>query len=1136
PELREELSQLGVQVTITACDVADRDAVAQLLTGIDQLTAIVHAAGVGLAGTVDELTPAELAYALAGKVTGALHLDELARPELEAFVLFSSNAGVWGSGGQGAYAAANAHLDALAEQRRDRGQQATSIAWGAWGGEAGMMATDGVGEMLRRRGVLEMAPELAIAALQQSLDHDETFTAIADIDWQRFIPGFTARRPSPLLQDLPEVRSLLQTAAPERSGSDSALTEQLAAAPAGDRQRLLLDAIRTEVAAVLNHADAAAVEAGRAFKDLGFDSLTSVDLRNRLNTLTGLRLPATLVFDYPTPQALAEQLAAELSGTVVQDELSPARAAGGEAGDDPVVIVGMACALPGGIRSPDELWAVVTEGRDQVAGLPTDRGWDAEVFLAAEKQLAESDTAFLQTAGFLDAVAEFDAEFFQIPAAEAAAMDPQQRLLLEMSWESFERAGIDPRSLVGSRTGVYLGTFFQGYASRAQDVDAETAGYLAGGSAPAIASGRVAYALGLEGPTFTVDTGCSSSAVALHLAAKAVRAGECSLALAGGVTVMSHPVSFLGLGGGAAPDGRCKPFSADADGTGWGEGAGMVLLERLSDAERNGHRVLAVVRGSAVNHDGATNGLTAPSGRSQQRVIRAALADAGVTASQIDAVEAHGTGSPLGDSVEAQALAATYGRDRPADRPLLLGTVKSNIGHPQAASGVVGVIKMVLALQHGTLPGMLNADRPSTELDWPAAGLSLLAEQVGWPETGAPRRVGVSSFGGSGTKVHLVLEQAPEPPSASRVVPEPGRVALITPEPAGVSVSAAASVPAVLPYLLSGRSAAALAGQARRLREFVQDRPEFHPLDIAYSLGGTRAVFDHRAVLLAEDQQRLLDGLAAVERDENSPSVVGGVAVDGARTVLVLPAAGSDGAGRALYESFPAYAQAWDEVCAQLDVRLDRSLREVLTGSAPAEGVLAAAAFANGVASWRLLQAWGVEPAAIAGCGAAKVAAVHLAGGLGLEDAVTLLLARGQGTDCVRGLTFAQLSIPIIDLADGATDPGRMASDDYWTDERDRSDEADQLLKGLGFDIVLDLSVDVFDRQAQVGDEGEVVVNVSDQHSMIGNEGEVAALFATLAAAQVQGMRVDWASMLGGFGASKAELPTYAFQRSRHWL
>ncbi|GAB3888006.1 hypothetical protein GCM10029964_054910 [Kibdelosporangium lantanae] len=548
----------------------------------------MHAAGAVDTGSLDETSVAEFERVLAAKVLGALHLDELLgqRP-LDAFVMFSSNAGVWGGGGQGAYAAANAFLDALALRRRADGRTATSVAWGLWAG-SGHAATSDAREYLRKRGMRAMAPASALTALQQALDLDDTFVVVSDIEWARFAPVFTAGRPSPLLGDLPEIRSLAPADQPAPRAS-SAVARDLAGLDEAGRRRFVLDLVHEHTAALLGHRSSTRVDPGRPFQDLGFDSLAAVELRNRLTTATGLAVSTTAVFDHPTVTALADHLLDQLTGTTA----ASAAPAVSIVDDDPVVIVGMACRYPGGVSSPDDLWRLVAAGGDAIGPAPADRGW-------TDGDMAPGAAASLRDGGFLTGAAEFDAGFFGISPREALAMDPQQRLLLETSWEALEDAGIDPVSLRGSSTGVFAGTTGQDYASLFMAAGgAELEGYLSTGNAASVLSGRVAYTLGLEGPALTVDTACSSSLVALHLAGESLRRGECSLALASGVVVMATPVGFTEFTrqGALAPDGRCKAFAAAADGTGWAEGVGVLVLARLSDAERLGHPVLAVVRG-----------------------------------------------------------------------------------------------------------------------------------------------------------------------------------------------------------------------------------------------------------------------------------------------------------------------------------------------------------------------------------------------------------------------------------------------------------------------------------------------------------------------------------------------------------
>ncbi|MEU8741981.1 type I polyketide synthase, partial [Streptomyces halstedii] len=889
-ELAAELATLGVRLTLPVCDLADRQAVAELLTGLetagDPVTAVVHAAAFVALAPLDGTPMSAFEQIVAAKAAGAEHLDALLDRELDAFVLFSSIAGVWGSGDHGAYAAANAYLDALAQHRRARGLTATTIDWGIWQAENPwqdrIAQEDADLFKLEQHGLPRIAPDLAVHALRQALDDDETVLAVADVDWERFAAVFTSTRPSPLLTGIPEARRALEAATGASEAPTAALLRQrLAALGESEQHRLLLDLVRTHAAAVLGHATVDAIRPGRAFQDMGFASLTAVELRNRLNAATGLRLPSTLIFDHPSSTALAQEIRTELLGrqateprASAPDPSGPHTAAHPPAPDDePIAIVSMACRFPGGIGTPEDLWRLLAEGGDAVSDFPTDRGWDTEALYDPDPD--HPGTSTTRRGGFLHDAADFDAEFFGISPREALAMDPQQRLLLETTWEAIERAAIDPAALRGSRTGVFTGVNYADYAAVVAQSE-EGDGHLLTGSAPSVVSGRVAYTLGLEGPAVTIDTACSSSLVAMHLAGRALRGGDCSLALVGGVAVMATPGAFISFSRqrGLAEDGRCKAFSDDADGMGMGEGVGVLLLERLSDARRNGHPVLAVVRGSAVNQDGASNGLSAPNGPSQQRVIRAALADGGLTASEVDVVEAHGTGTTLGDPIEAQALLATYGQDRPADRPLLVGSLKSNLGHAQAASGVAGVIKTVLSMRYGQVPRTLHVGRPSGHVDWTRGALALATEQQPWPSHGRPFRAGVSSFGLSGTNVHTILEHTP--------LEDDGRTAERTPLPA-------------VPWLLSAKSPGALRSQADRLCRHLDGSSVSDPRDIGSALHA-RTAFEYRKALIGNRDQ--LSTLLGQMADDDSGTWDGGRTVDG-RAVLVFPGQGSQWVGMA---------------------------------------------------------------------------------------------------------------------------------------------------------------------------------------------------------------------------------------------
>ncbi|MER5807300.1 type I polyketide synthase [Streptomyces sp. NPDC002033] len=661
---------------------------------------------------------------------------------------------------------------------------------------------------------------------------------------------------------------------------------------------------------------------------------------------------------------------------------------------EPLAITAMACRFPGGLDSPEALWDLVTGGVDALSPFPEDRGWNFEgVFFQAPE---DPDRDYSLEGGFIYDIADFDPEFFGISPREALAMDPQQRLLLEASWEVFERAGIDPASLRGSQTGVYVGTTFQGYGGTVIHPPEGTELYLGIGNTPSVASGRIAYTYGFNGPALTIDTACSSSLVALHMAAQALRKGECSMALVGAATIMANPGAFTEFSRqrGLSTNGRCKAFSADADGTGWGEGLGMLLVERLSDARRAGRPVLAVLRGSAINQDGASNGLTAPNGPAQQRVIQQALADARLSAQQVDLVEAHGTGTTLGDPIEAQALINTYGQDRPADQPLYIGSVKSNIGHTQCAAGMAGLIKVVMSLRHGVMPPTLHVREPNPLVDWNAGAVALLTEGRDWPELDHPRRAGVSSFGVSGTNSHVILEHAEQ--YEDETVPAAGE---------GTGLAAGP----VLPWVVTGRTEQALRGQAERLRSFAAAHPEVDSADIAYSLATTRAAFEHRAVVVGPDRDAMVAGLSALARGENSGDVVRAAAAkSGAGPVFVYPGQGSqwDGMAVELLDSSPVFAERIADCEKALEPYVDWSLTEVLRSGEPLErvDVVQPVLFAVMVALTAVWESAGVAPSAVIGHSQGEIAAACVAGALSLEDAAKVVALRSRAINALSGL------------------------------------------------------------------------------------------------------------------------------------
>ncbi len=1013
-ELQKTLGELGVDVSIRACDMADREQVRGMLESIPSerpLKAVVHAAGVLDDGSIPALTPERLDSVLAAKVDGAWHLHELTRKmDLDAFVLFSSLAGVIGAPGQANYSAANTFLDALAAHRRAHGLPAVSMAWGMWESPTGL--TGHLREVdlmrVRRSGVVSLSSEEGLELLDAAWADADALTVAARLD-SVALRGLTSTG------ELPAILRDLARSSPSRVVHDGGLfADRVRAAPVEERSRIVLQLVRNEVAVVLGHNSPEAIDAQRALKELGFDSLLVVELRNRLSTATGIRLPATLAFDYPTAALLADNVLGRIVGSRSGPGGSVTQVRSRE---EPLAVVGMACRFPGGVRSPQEFWELLVAERDAMSEFPHDRGWDVERLYDPESLRA--GTTYIREGGFLYDAGDFDAAFFGISPREALAMDPQQRLLLEASWEAFEDAGIPPDSLRGSRTGVFAGTTGQDYGSRIQSSPESFEGFLLTGTSASVLSGRVAYTLGLEGPAISVDTACSSSLVAIHMGCEALRAGECSLALAGGVTLMTTPLGFVEFArqGGLARDARCKPFADAADGTNWGEGVGLLLLERLTDARRLGHRVMAVIRGAAVNQDGASNGLTAPNGPSQQRVIQEAWAKAGVSAGEVDVVEAHGTGTTLGDPIEAQALLATYGRERPGG-PLWLSSVKSNIGHTQATAGVAGVIKMVLALHHELLPKTLNVDMPTSQVDWSSGSVSLLTDSIPWTRNGKPRRAGVSAFGMSGTNAHMILEEAP---IAEEALVGDGKPQAVEDESTANSLLGAE----VVPWVLSGRDEVGLRAQATRMKEFLARGEDPDPRDVGFSLASTRAMLDCRALVLGSDLHELSTGLGALESGEPAANLVVGQSERGAGSVFVFPGQGSQWVGMAveLMRCSSVFAQSIDECAQALAPFVDWSLLDVLRnesdpGLLDRLDVVQPVLFAVMVSLARLWRACGVEPSAVVGHSQGEITAMCVAGGLSLEGAARIVALRsrlltrlvGHGRMVSIGLGFDEVS------------------------------------------------------------------------------------------------------------------------------
>ncbi|MFJ6186132.1 SDR family NAD(P)-dependent oxidoreductase [Streptomyces sp. NPDC092295] len=1008
PALTTALQAAGARVTLVSCDVTDRRRLSELLTALDHdeapLRAVFHTAGILDDRLLDRLDTEALATAAAPKLTAATHLHDLTRDrDLDAFVLYTSVIGVLGNIGQANYAMANAALDALAAQRRAEGLPAVSIGWGPWA-DGGM--THGAAEnQLRRIGLEPMRAERALDALDTALAHGGT-TVIAKIDWTRAATAYTENGGRPLLRDIPEARAATADTPPDQ---DNPLRTTLLGLAEDAREDHLRALLATEAAAVLGVAEPASLDPERGFRDLGFDSMMAVDLSARVQKRTGVITPKTLIFDHPNLAAAAQWLLGELAPALTDTSDTPTT----HRTDEPLAIVGVGLRMPGDAHDLDSLWDVLAEGRDTVSEVPADR-FDIDAFYDPDPD-AEGRT-YARHASFLGDVAHFDASFFGISPREAEPMDPQHRLLLETAWNSLENAGIRPRELRDTRTGVFVGAGVGEYGKYRQNTTPDT--YTLTGTLPSFNAGRLSYHLGLQGPALSVDTACSSSLVALHLACEALRNDECELALAGGVQLLADPGAFVALSRSHAlsPDGRSKAFSADADGYGRGEGVGVIAVMRLSDALAHHRTVLGVIRATAINHDGASSGITAPNGSSQQKVIRAALRSAGLSAGDIDYVECHGTGTPLGDPIEVQALAAVYGEGREPRRELGLGTAKSVIGHLESAAGIAGICKMLASFKKDALPGTRHSSPRNPNIAWDDLPVRVVDELTPWArDTARPRRAGVSSFGLSGTNAHVIVE---EPPLA---------------EPA----EAAATDSRPFPVVLSGRNESAVREQAGRWASWLSGREDVRLADVAVTAARHRSHFESRASVVAADSAALIEGLTALAEGGPHESVVTGSAERRGKVVFVYPGQGSQwvGMGRELLATSAVFAEAVDACDVALRPFTGWSVREVLAGE---EGehppfdrvdVVQPALFAMGVALSALWRSLGIEPAAVVGHSQGEVVAAVVSGALSLEQGAQIVAQRSRAVlACAGQGGMALIERPVAEVEESLAPYGEALS------------------------------------------------------------------------------------------------------------
>ena len=993
----------GCEFRVVCADVADADEVARLFATVQSelppLAGIVHAAGEIGTTPLSNLDDAEVDRVFSGKVWGAWNLSEAAADmQLDFFLSTSSIASIWGGYGQTAYGAANAFLDGLAWRLREQGIPGISVNFGPW---AAGMADEESRARLAKRGIKTLSPADALAGVADLIaGSSEQGTAqgvVARIDWARFLPLYQQAGKRSFLAELERE---VPTAVPVTTSSGKTeLVERLTNAPVQQRRKLLSDYLRDAVAKV-TRVDPAEIREDAGFFDLGMDSLMAVELRRHIEQGVGKEIPATLAMDHPRLSDVVDYLLGDVLGLSEQAKSGPSLAtAVTTRTDEPIAIVAVSCRFPGA-PNPEAFWEVLSDGVDAIREVPEDR-FDIDEFYDPDPDTAGK--TYTRFGGFLDGIDGFDPEFFGISPREAVWIEPQQRLMLETAWEALERAGYSPAALRGSRTGIFAGVAANEYAHllSAESIDKIEPYFITGNALNAI-SGRVAFALGFEGPAVAVDTACSSSLVAVHQACQALHYGDCDMALAGGVNVLLSPVTIVAASRARmlSPVGRCKTFDASADGYVRSEGCGILVLKRLSDAVRDGDRVAAVIPGSAVNQDGASSGLTVPNGGAQQRLIATALARAGLAGGDVDYLEAHGTGTPLGDPIEVQAAGAIYGAARDSDRPLLMGSVKTNIGHTESASGAAGLIKVVLSLQHGLLPQSLHFDKPSPHIPWDSLPVRVVEKATPWEASGRPRRAGVSSFGFTGTNAHVLIEEAPVQPATPDEHPA---------DDAAVAPESEAPEASVNVLALSARSSEALVELAQRYGSWLGNHPEADIAEVCLTAGVGRSHFEHRAALVVETVQSASEGLAELAENRLRPGVVRGECTDRPTTAWLFTGQGSQypGMARELFDAEPVFAETVACCADAVSEMLPRPLLEVLFATDRESGGLAGetlkhtsfaqpALFAIEMGLARLWQSWGIEPDVVLGHSVGQYAAACVAGVFSLEDGARLMAERGR--------------------------------------------------------------------------------------------------------------------------------------------